>query len=108
MSKHTPGRWMWWTSCSWKRLRSETDTGTLDVLMPCVAKSDGHPDIIVSHADMSLIAAAPDMLAALKAAVACGMVPITSAEEGGAARFSIQVCVADMIRAAIAKAEGAP
>ena len=51
------------------------------------------------------MAAAPDLLAALEAAVACGMVPISSAAEGGAVRHSKQVQVADMIRAAIAKAK---
>ena len=39
---------------------------------------------------------------ALEAAVACGMVPKTSASEGGAARFSEQVLTADKIRAALA------
>jgi hypothetical protein len=54
----------------------------------------------------SLIAAAPDMLAALQRAVACGMVPATSANDGGAAKYSEMVRVADAIRAAIAKATG--
>jgi hypothetical protein len=60
----------------------------------------------VIHPDMVLIAAAPDLLAALQAAVECGMVPVTSASEGGAARYGIHVKVADQIRAAIAKATG--
>ena len=46
------------------------------------------------------------MLEALKAAVDCGMVPKSSVAEGGANKHSEQVRVADMIRAAIAKAEG--
>jgi hypothetical protein len=46
------------------------------------------------------------MLEALEAAVACGMVPVSSAEEGGAAKFSEQVRVADTIRNAIKKARG--
>lgn len=45
-----------------------------------------------------------DLLGALQAAIDCGMVPTTSAKEGGASKFSQQVVVADMIRAAIAKA----
>lgn len=53
-----------------------------------------------------LIAAAPELLEALKAAIDCGMVPVSSASEGGAAAHSIQVRVADQIRKAIAKAEG--
>jgi len=58
------------------------------------------------EANAHLISSAPDLYEALKAAVDCGMVPISSASEGGAARHSRQVEVADMIRAAIAKAEG--
>ena len=58
------------------------------------------------YANARLISAAPDMLAALEAAVECGMVPKSSASEGGALRHSRQVRVADMIRAAIAKARG--
>lgn len=54
----------------------------------------------------NLIAAAPNIYEALKAAIECGMVPITSAAEGGAARYVKQVQVADQIRDAIAKAEG--
>lgn len=54
----------------------------------------------------ALIAAAPDLLEALEAAIECGMVPISSAKEGGAMKHSIQVKVADQIRAAIARAKG--
>ena len=39
---------------------------------------------------------------ALQSAVDCGMVPISSAKEGGAARYSQQVIVADKIREALA------
>ena len=47
-----------------------------------------------------------DLLAALEAAVECGMVPTSSATEGGAMRYVKQAHVADQIRAAIAKAKG--
>ena len=47
-----------------------------------------------------------DLLAALEAAVDCGMIPSTSASEGGASKYARQVIVADQIRAAIAKAKG--
>jgi hypothetical protein len=63
---HTPGEWKWWTSCSWRRLRSEQGHGkTLDVLMP-VSAPDGQPDIIVSDEDMNMIEAAPEMIDALR------------------------------------------
>lgn len=61
---------------------------------------------INTRKNADLIAAAPELLEALKAAVDCKMVPITSAKDGGAAKHSIQVQVADQIRAAIAKATG--
>jgi len=59
-----------------------------------------------SRFDAALIAAAPDLYAALEAAIDCGMVPKSSAAEGGAMRHLRQVQVADMIRAALAKARG--
>lgn len=73
MTTHTPGPWEWWTSCSWKRLTSKDAAGRWmqqgNVLCPSIA-SDGHPVLDVSEADMSLIAAAPDLLEALKLAYA--------------------------------------
>ncbi|MEG2133061.1 hypothetical protein [Pseudomonas sp.] len=47
-----------------------------------------------------------ELLAALEAAVECGMVPTSSATEGGAMRYVKQAHVADQIRAAISKAKG--
>ena len=60
----------------------------------------------VMLANARLIAAAPDLLEALEAAVDCGMVPSSSLKDGGAARHARQVHAADMIRAAITKAKG--
>ena len=60
----------------------------------------------VSNCDADLIAAAPDLYEAMKAAIECGMVPKSSAKEGGAMRYVKSAHVADQIRAAIAKAEG--
>lgn len=47
-----------------------------------------------------------ELLAALEAAIECGMVPTSSAEEGGAMRYVRQAHVADKIRKAISKAKG--
>lgn len=56
----------------------------------------------VVKANYRLIAAAPDLLAALVAI--SEFIPITSASEGGASAYSANVVAADMVRAAIAKA----
>lgn len=66
MGQHTPGEWEWWTSNSWRRLRSALGHGqTADVCCPYIAK-DGHPDLYITREDMDLIVAAPAMLKALK------------------------------------------
>jgi hypothetical protein len=66
--RFTPGPWEWWTSNSWRRLSSEHRDHPREgaVLCPHVSRSDGHPDVSISEADMALIAAAPDLYAALK------------------------------------------
>jgi hypothetical protein len=65
------------------------------------------PDRAASAATARMMAAAPELLGALEAAVESGMVPKSTAAEGGASAHSEQVRVADLIRAAIAKATGA-
>lgn len=65
---HTPSPWTWWTRNSWRRLRHDNRGVSTNVLYPCIDK-DGQADIDVSAADMALIAAAPEMLDALKAVV---------------------------------------
>jgi hypothetical protein len=67
-AQHTPGPWKWWTSNSWRRLRRDDFGIAQTVLEPCVA-TDGHPDVTVSEADMALIAAAPELLAALQSLI---------------------------------------
>lgn len=64
MREHTPGPWEWWTSNSWRRLRHSDRGVSTNVLYPDV-HYDGQADIVVSEADMHLIAAAPDLLTAL-------------------------------------------
>lgn len=69
----TPGPWKWWTSNSWRRLRSCRRDSHPSVAEPIVAR-DGHPDMIISDADQAFIAAArtavPALLDALEAAEA--------------------------------------
>jgi nitroreductase len=65
--------------------------------------SSGEADALAEH--HALIEQQRDeLLAALEYAVEAGLVPISSASEGGAVMFSAQVRAADKIRAAIAKA----
>jgi hypothetical protein len=104
---HTPGPWEWWTSCSWKRLTSKDERGHWmregNVLCPAVA-SDGHPVLDVSAADMALIAAAPELLVALKAVIQAddqfraSMSPDTEKDP--------LTLACDAARVAVAKAEG--
>lgn len=102
-TRWTPGKWVWWTSNSWRRLRSEDGRMTTrDVLTPCVSRSDGHPDLIVSEEDMALIAAAPDLYEALEAQVA---VSRRLMEKAGFSEASIRDCTAQA-RRALTRARG--
>lgn len=70
-AKHTPGPWRWWTSNSFRRLSSDATGRDGDVLCAVVQPSDGHPDIHFTNGgpegpDARLIAAAPELLAALQ------------------------------------------
>ncbi|MFA9204870.1 MAG: hypothetical protein ACEQSH_00280 [Bacteroidia bacterium] len=91
--------------------------GTPDMLaLPWVThwRPMEHPeDETPTHRDPGVDAApdwekiARELLGALEEAVECGIVPTSSALEGGAAKYSRQVQVADNIRAAIARAKEA-
>lgn len=59
----TPGPWKWWTSCSWRRLKT-AGRNEKPICEPYVAR-DGHPDLIITEEDMALIAAAPELYEAL-------------------------------------------
>jgi len=103
-SKHTPGPW---------EVVEGGSPGVLHVKGPplpitivTIALDIDFAGSLEREANARLIAAAPELLEALIEATACGMVPISSAKEGGASTHSRQVKCADMIRAAIAKATG--
>ena len=66
IGEHTPAPWTWWTSNSWRRLKHEAGGESRNVLTPYVCR-DGQPDIAITEADMALVEAAPDLLAACKA-----------------------------------------
>ena len=76
MSKHTPGPWLVATSNSWRRIVS------LPMQSVCepITQNDGHPDLYFRNGgsdgpDARLIAAAPELLEALKQILAayCGV-----------------------------------
>jgi len=101
---HTPGPWKWWTSCSWRRLLNED--GTAHILQPTNSRSDGHPDIIVTDADMRLIEAAPILLEVLKLAEAYVGKGIAAGAYVGCARSGEWAL--ERITTALSKAEGCP
>ena len=49
----TPGRWQWWTLCSFRRLKTTDGKGIAE---PTVQRSDGQPDIQIRDADAAHIA----------------------------------------------------
>ena len=101
-AKFTPGPW------SRDKYGHVIDAHGESILLRSVSIACSGKMVDEAEKNTNLIASAPDLLEALTAAVECGMVPETSAKEGGAAKYSRQVEVADMIRAAIAKAIGDP
>lgn len=66
----------------------------------------GHNDAKHAAAGMAIVYddVMIDLKNALEAAIECGMVPVSSAKDGGASRHSRQVHVADQMREALAKA----
>lgn len=107
IASHTPAPWVWWTSNSWKRLRHERLGFGSSIIEPYVCR-DGHPDLTVKEADMHLIAAAPELLAALKEMgdwIAAGL---QASDEAWPDARCLQHTeeIAARARAAVAKAEG--
>lgn len=102
-AKHTPGPWFTRRDgFSTVYVEARIGGGWLQEVAACGPTSK----TTQQEANACLIAAAPEMLEAMQAAIDCEMVPVSSAADGGAVRHSRQVQVADMIRAAIAKATG--
>jgi hypothetical protein len=103
--KFTPGPWKWWTSNSWRRLTAHDVAGRYErdgnVLCPIKCR-DGHPDVIISEADMALIAAAPDLYHALEEAL--HLMDISLRVEPDSTSKKLQAM--ERWRAAIAKARG--
>lgn len=110
MSAHTPGPWLVWDAAKDGGGVGHTDwphVMTHDGLAVCDLCDWGSLNFKEQTANARLIAAAPMLLEALQAAVECGMVPTSSAANGGASAYGKHVQVADQIRAAIACAMGA-
>lgn len=102
-AQHTPGPWKWWTSCSYRRLGSEATRRDGDVLHAVIQRSDNHPDVHfpnggVNGPDARLIAAAPELLEALKACAAV-VAGDTMTKQG-------LIDALELARAAITKATG--
>ena len=61
-------RWEWYNGCSWWRLGIAGDQARHDAILSPTIAHDGHPNLCVSADNRTLIAAAPDLLAALESA----------------------------------------
>jgi uncharacterized Rossmann fold enzyme len=98
-SKHTPGPWIysrWWDQFQWDMSDDDERADLLKAPIIRIETTDGvtvtccHDLASIREADARLIAAAPDLLAALEALLS----------------YDDMVECADMARAAIAKARG--
>jgi len=105
MSKHTPG--------PWNTDEKDHDDPYQDIRVVgsrrniCLVWMDDAPVKDYNdeqQANARLIAAAPDLLEALKSILP--FIPKTSFIDGGAAKYSENVIAADKVRAAITKATG--
>ena len=108
MSEHTPGPWIAVRSSSYWEVKPQRKDGErkppYQIADTC--SSDlGNPDKGLQEANARLIAAAPELLEAIEAAIASGMVPGESITGGPGAKTQ-QGKAAAMLRAAIAKAKG--
>lgn len=98
MSKHTAGPWMI------REVTHSNAPGQTAYAIDFNEDQEHVVDLVYEKADAILISAAPDLLEALEAILP--FIPVTTASEGGAAKYSENVRAADMVRAAIYKARG--
>jgi hypothetical protein len=99
--QHTPGPWAWvYADANHERpIALERDDGP-DVLT--ASEDTIGPRAYVSEADAHLIAAAPDLLAA------CEELLVEVASMNAMRGYRVMPTVVEKIRAAVAKAKGAP
>jgi len=102
MDTHTPGPWLIATSNSWRRIVSQHG----DVICGQCNQPDGHPDLTFPNGgadgpDARLMAAAPDLLEAARAAEA-----IFTRQKWGGDGDDPETVALRLSRAAIAKAMG--
>ena len=101
-AKHTP--WKLSVLAAQRGFILTAKGGMYDV---AVVRNIGNEDNAANAARLALCWNTHDqLLAALEEAVASGMVPVSSAAEGGASAYSRIVRAADQIRAAIKAAKG--
>ena len=72
-----------------------------DILAPWVILAKESAETIVKNGNR-----VEELEEAIQAAFDCGMIPISTASDGGAARHSKQVRVADMLRKVMEKDDG--
>lgn len=103
MSAHTPGPWTWTEDRCWGGYSGIVGPNNQEVFYPNTANNgdDGAAwfEDLPSEADRALIAAAPDLLEALKRTL--------NFIENNESEFGITLESGDIARAAIAKATGA-
>ena len=101
MSKHTPGPWIVYEFVDGYDIRAPE--------AECYVATASDPEAVWGaigrEEDACLIAAAPELLEAIEAAIASGMVPGESITSGPGTKTQ-QGKAAAMLRAAIAKAKG--
>jgi len=108
MSKHTPGPWLAFRGSAFWEVIPQRKGGErkppYQIADTC-SSDPGNPDKGLQEANARLISAAPELLEAIEAAIASGMVPGESIT-GGPGTKTQQGKAAAMLRAAIAKAKG--